>query len=215
MFKLERNQSLGVKVKAELVNMIVTRKLKPGDRLKEVEIAAQMGVSRLPVREALLLLEQEGFIESGPYKNNIVVGLEYEEIVNVFLPIRQTIETYALDIFMEKASDSDLVYMERQIREMEFAKNENRLADFADADLRFHECILEVSGMRSLLKIWASITNRLRMYFFASTEIKQGGLDDVIEDHRELLGHFRERDLEAAKRKLIAHINEVVIEAPR
>jgi DNA-binding GntR family transcriptional regulator len=215
MFKLQRSQSLGAKVKDELVSMIVTRKLKPGDRLKEVEIAEQMDVSRLPVREALLLLEQEGFIESGPYKNNIVVDLNYQEIVNVFLPIRQTIETYALRKFMQIVDDEDVAYLERQIREMEFAKNENRFDRFADADLKFHECILEVSGLRSLLKIWASITNRLRMYFFTSTEILQGRLDDVIDDHKELLGFIKDRNLEDAERKLIEHINEVVIEEPQ
>ncbi|MBO9606946.1 MAG: GntR family transcriptional regulator [Paenibacillaceae bacterium] len=213
MQKLQKS-SLGGIAKDEIMKMIITGKLKPGDRLKEVEIAETMGISRIPVREALLLLEQEGFIESGPYKNNIVAELDYREIVHIFLPIRRILETYALRHFIERATEEQFAYLEYQIRTMEWAIKETNLEKYADADIKFHECLFDSGDMKSVASIWSSISNRMRMYFFASARVLEGKLDHVVAAHEELLRCMRSRDYELAEQKLLAHIDEIVLPAP-
>lgn len=213
MQKVQKS-SLGGIAKDEIMKMIITGKLKPGDRLKEVDIAENMGISRIPVREALLLLEQEGFIESGPYKNNIVADLNYDEIVQIFLPIRRILETYALRIFIEKATEEQFSFLEYQIRTMEWAINEHNLEKFVEADIKFHECLFDSGDMRSVTSIWSSISNRMRMYFFASAQLLEGKLDNVITAHEELLVCMRNRDFAMAEQKLLAHIDEIVLPKP-
>lgn len=211
MYKLQRNQSLGEQVKEEIVKLIVVGKIKPGDRLKEVEIAEKMGISRVPVREALLMLEKEGFIESGLHKNNMVVPIDREELVRVVLPIRLTIECYALEKFIQLAQDEHFEYLSYQISNMQWAQQSGNMEAFVEADIRFHEFLLETSRMRSLLSVWSGISNRIRMLFFSETRIKQERLAEVVQEHRDLLQLFRERNLEAALRQLEQHISELVV----
>lgn len=212
MFKTQRKVSLGTQIKNDIMRLIISGKLKPGDKLKEVEISEQMGVSRVPVREALLMLEQEGFIESGPYKNNVVVSLNVDEIVNVFIPIRRIIECYALSVFLPRATEEDFSALEYEVQRMEFALRNDAMEQFVDADIRFHEYILESSQLQSLITVWSSISNRMRTYFYASSEVLHEHLsDDEVQKHTKLVEILRTRDLIAAQSAFEAHINEVVL----
>ena len=65
---------------------IVSGRLRPGDRLREVELATQLGTSRAPVREALRQLEQEGLVLSSPYRGTEVIGVSQEEVEEVLVP---------------------------------------------------------------------------------------------------------------------------------
>ncbi len=74
---------------------VITGKFLPGDRLIEEELSQQMGISRGPVREALRQLEQEGLVVSFPYRATEVIGVSDEEVRDVLLPIRLTLERFA------------------------------------------------------------------------------------------------------------------------
>ena len=74
---------------------IINGRLVPGDRLKEAELSEQLGISRAPVREALRQLEHEGLVVSLPYRATEVLGISQEEIAEVLVPIRLTLETFA------------------------------------------------------------------------------------------------------------------------
>jgi DNA-binding GntR family transcriptional regulator len=211
LYKLKQNQSLGEQAKENIVNMIVSGKIKPGDKLKETEIAAQMGISRIPVRDALLLLEKEGFVVSGPHKNSVVADINYEELVKVLLPVRITIETYAMEKFLEIAEEEHFEYLDYQINSMNWALQNGNRGQFVEADIQFHECILRASGLLSLLSIWSGIANRMRMYFMKSVEVKKDKLSEVIVNHKELLELMRRRDKKKALMKLLEHLNEIVI----
>lgn len=211
MFKTHRKVSLGTQIKNDIMRMIISGRLKPGDILKEVEISEQMSVSRIPVREALLMLEQEGFIESGPYKNNVVIDLDVNEIVNVYVPIRRIIECYALNVFVPRATDADYSALEYEVQRMELALRNEDVEQFVDADIRFHEYILEAIQLQSLITVWSSISNRMRIYFYASSEVVHEQLLNEVEKHAKLVEILRTRDLEAVQAAFEAHINEVVL----
>lgn len=67
----------------------------PGDKLVELDLSAQLGTSRAPVREALRQLEQEGLVVSYPYRGTEVLSVSQEEIEQVLVPIQLTIERFA------------------------------------------------------------------------------------------------------------------------
>src|SRR4051812_5764530 len=87
--------SLRSRASEALRTAIVEGRLQPGDRLREVELASQLGVSRAPVREALRQLEYKGLVASSPYRATEVLGVSQEEIEEVLVPIRLIIETFA------------------------------------------------------------------------------------------------------------------------
>lgn len=206
MYKIQRNQSVSVSVKEGLLRLIISGKLKPGDTLKEAEIAAQMGVSRGPVREAIVMLESEGFLEKSPYKNNIISRINLEEITRVFLPIRCQIEAYALEKFMAIAAPEHYKYLEYEIYNMDWANKENNTEKFIEADINFHQYLLESSQLQSLLPVWSSISNRIRTCFFAETQRLNNELSHVIEEHRKLLESIKSGDVGLAQEALLQHI---------
>ena len=87
-FETEKATSLRHKISNNIRKAIFHGKLKPGDRLIEIDLANQMGVSRGPIREAMRMLEQEGVINSQPYKDTMVAEISLEEVLEVLTPIR-------------------------------------------------------------------------------------------------------------------------------
>ena len=97
---------------------IITGRLEPGDRLRELDLSQQMKVSRGPVREALRQLEQEGLIVSFPHRGTEVVGVSAEEVRHVLIPIRLTLERFAFRHALPILAEDDFVILERLVHEM-------------------------------------------------------------------------------------------------
>src|SRR5262245_2591404 len=88
-------KSLRHQVLETLREAIITGRFQPGNRLVEEELCLQLGVSRGPVREALRQLEQEGLVVSFPYRATEVIGVSEEEVREVLIPMRLTLERFA------------------------------------------------------------------------------------------------------------------------
>jgi len=99
---------------------ILANRIKPGSRLLEAEVAARMGVSRAPVREAIRQLEQEGIVEFFPHRGAVVIGLPEDEIDAIY-ELRALIEARAIERACATATDADLTRLEGLIVDMEAA----------------------------------------------------------------------------------------------
>ena len=113
-FKFQKTPQLSRKDFAyeSIKQAIITGNLAPGDRLREADIAAQMGISRGPVREAFNRLAQEGLIHSHPYRETVVAEMNPEQTEEIYVPIRRTLETYAAQHAHEKLTDQDYTRLE-------------------------------------------------------------------------------------------------------
>jgi DNA-binding GntR family transcriptional regulator len=165
---------------------IVEGRLRPGDRLKEVELAAQLGISRAPVREALRQLEHEGLVASLPYRATEVLGVSQEEIAEVLVPIRLTIESFAFRKAMPLITASDFEALGQIVERMRAAGEEGDLDALAEDDVRFHEIVIERSGQPHCLQIWRSIEPRVRAYFRRDAPAHPRA-DELADEHQELL----------------------------
>ncbi len=188
---------------------IASGQLKPGDRLVETEISQQMGVSRAPVREALRQLEQEGLVISYPYRGTEVLGVSAEEVEEILVPIRLTLERYAFRRALPQLKGDDLTELERLVEAMRQAAAAGDIAQLADADLRFHELVLDRSGELHCLQIWRTVSPRVRIAFIKAAPVHASMLD-VAEEHDELLSALRSGDEEKMLTVLEAHIIESV-----
>jgi DNA-binding GntR family transcriptional regulator len=178
-----------------LRSAIVNGQLVPGDRLKETDLAERFGISRAPVREALRELEHEGLVVSLPYRATEVVGISQEEVTEVLVPIRITLETFAFRKALPLLTDADFAALEQLVGTMRAAGKRADLDALAEADVRFHEVMIERSGQHHCAQLWRSIEPRVRAYFRRDASAHaRADADEVAEEHQELLHAIRQGD---------------------
>jgi DNA-binding GntR family transcriptional regulator len=183
---------------------ITTGKLEDGERLIEDKIARELKTSRGPVREALRQLEHEGFVVSYPYRGAVVLGVSDEEVQQVLIPVRLTLEKFSIPKAIERMDDADFAELAKEVWVMGEAARTNDLSKSVDADMRFHELMLERSGQPHAAQVWRSIAPRIRAYFFRYG--RQGNLKRIASEHRDLLEALQTRDSGMIARALEQHI---------
>jgi DNA-binding GntR family transcriptional regulator len=132
-----RPEKLTEMVFSEIREAIVSRRLAPGDQLSEASVAAQLRVSKTPVREALLKLEYVGLIESGPWRGLRVVMPSGDAIRSAY-EVRTAVEAQAVRILAERAEEEDLRRIQTAADECFRAAESYDREGFRDGDRRFH-----------------------------------------------------------------------------
>lgn len=189
-FKSQENLSLRQRVMNDIRNAIIRGNLKPGDKLKELDISKQMSVSRGPIREALRDLEALGLVVSSPYRETTVADVRKEEVTELLIPIRLKLELFALKHSRAKRDEAFFGRLEQIVERMkEFAANED-LSALVEEDIQFHELVLSLDDSSYTLQIWSGIVNRLRLHFIKNTS-RFEDLRKVADDHAALLSALR------------------------
>ncbi len=188
---------------------IVTGRLDAGERLVEERIAERLETSRGPVREALRQLEHEGLVISFPYRGALVLGVSEEEVHEVLIPIRLTLERFSFGKALRTMPDATFAELGKEVWKMEQAAHRGDLPVLVEADVRLHEIVLAASGQPHAVQIWHCITPRMRAYFLRYG--RERTLDSLVEEHRELLGALQTRDPEIVLPLLELHI---AVESP-
>ena len=183
---------------------ITVGRLADGERLIEERIARELATSRGPVREALRQLEHEGLVVSYPYRGAVVLGVSEEEIQQVLIPIRLTLERFSFTKALEQMDDGDFAELAKEVWTMAEAARAGELLRLVEADIRFHEFVLGRSGQPHTTQVWRSIAPRIRAYFF------RYGLDadlaQVAVEHGQLLQAVQTRDRETVLAAVERHI---------
>jgi DNA-binding GntR family transcriptional regulator len=192
-----------------LRDAILTGQLEDGERLIEEKIARELKTSRGPVREALRQLETEGFVRSYPYRGAAVLGVSDEEVQQVLVPVRLVLERYSFLKAAELMTDADFAELAKQVWLLGEAARANDLARSVDADMRFHELVLEFADQPHTSQVWRSIAPRIRSYFFRYGRVRN--LETIATEHHELLAAMQTRDPETIVKALDEHI---AVEAP-
>jgi DNA-binding GntR family transcriptional regulator len=194
----------GRQVVGALRNAIISGRYEPGDRLIEATLSRELGTSRGPVREALQQLEHEGLVMSVPYRGAVVLGVSDEEVQEVLIPIRLTLERYSFGLALDLLSDEDFAELGKQVWVMEQGAKAEDLLKIVEADLNFHDTVISRSGRTHTVQLWRSITPRIRAYFYSYG--RERDLHVIVEEHRELLEALQTRDPEVVMRLLEPHI---------
>ncbi|MDZ5661097.1 GntR family transcriptional regulator [Nocardioides sp. S-58] len=197
------------RVAAYLREAILSGELRPGDRIRQEDIAERLGASRLPVREALRMLEAEGLTEHEARKGARVPRLSQHE-VDVVYRMRERLEPLALAESMPRLGPDDHAQLEELQRRIE---DNDDLQKFLDLDREFH--MLTYSGchldplMTSVTRLWNSTQHHRRAY------VALGGRSRmwvVNSEHRLILDAVVRRDPDDGERFLGGHIRRTRIE---
>jgi DNA-binding GntR family transcriptional regulator len=167
---LRRIETLSKKdrVVAELREAIVSGRMRPGDAVVEGRVARQLGVGQPVIREALLDLEHQGFVQRVPYKGTSVTRLGQDEIEQI-QAMRVELESLAVGWARARATAADLKSLRALVARMGRAADTGDLAKFNDCDLALHRAIWQLSGNTYLADALERAVVPLLTYFYLSS----------------------------------------------
>jgi DNA-binding GntR family transcriptional regulator len=187
-----------------LRNAIIERRLEPGDRLMEVQLAEAMGVSRTPVREAIRRLELEGFVVMIPRRGAYVAQLSLKDIADAF-EIRGALEGLAAGLAAERATDEEIEQLERVIARTSDCLDKGDADKAVELDIEFHEVIYEASRNQRLTQIISNLREQI-LRFRTQSLAYPGRLAIAVHEHVQIVDAIAERDPGAARKRAEEHI---------
>lgn len=183
---------------------IINGTLQPRERLMEIQLAEELGVSRTPIREALRKLELEGFIVMVPRKGAYVADLTFKDIADVF-EIRAALEGLAAGLAAERITDEELEVLERSLVEKGEAIAAHDLEHLVEVDTRFHETMYKASRNERLRTIISNLREQIQR--FRATSLSYPGRNkDSLDEHRAILEAIEARDVQLARQLAQDHI---------
>jgi DNA-binding GntR family transcriptional regulator len=194
-------KSLKDQVYDYLRDQMQKRILRPGSAINMDDTSRKLGVSKTPLREALLLLETEGFVTILPRRGILVKVLSLADIKD-FYDVIGALEAKALALSFSQLTASDIALMERLIAGMDKALAANDFDLYYERNLRFHDVYLKPCRNETLLKVVNTIKKRLYDFPRQARFVKEWELASMGE-HREFLRLVREGEREAAIRFIL------------
>lgn len=177
----------------------------PGERIVESEVARGLGVSRVPVREALRLLESQGIVVSEPYK-----GIRLRPVTNAWVhdlvEARAALETRAAHraIAGGRNTGAPLAPMRRAVAEMELMAARGDAYGIAASDTAFHRALCRLGGNAVILDLWETLARQVTIVFGLASLGKP--MPVIVQEHRDLLAVFERGDPDAVADILDEHI---------
>ncbi len=178
----------------------------PGDRLVEAEIARELGISRVPVREALRLLESQGIVVSTPYK-----GMRLMQVTNRAVAELMRVRTALEALALREILSTGLATPERLAPARRAAERYDRAAEMPDAGLRvaadevFHGELCRLSGNGVLHGIWLSVARQLSVVWGLGHDVR--AKPRISAEHVAILDLLEQGDLEGAQAALDRHLS--------
>jgi DNA-binding GntR family transcriptional regulator len=202
--KLDNYKPLRELVFESLREAIITGKLSPGERLMEIQMAEEMGVSRTPVREAIRKLELEGLVVMLPRKGAYVAGLSLKDIADVF-EIRGALEGLAAELAAERITVEELEDLERYLVKISEETETGDLTKVVETDTDFHSLIYSASRNQRLSQIINNLREQIQR--FRKTSLSYPGrMKIAVEEHRKIVEAISARDGELARKLAHEHI---------
>jgi DNA-binding GntR family transcriptional regulator len=185
--------SANKRVQSQLRTLLIEHHLEPGARLVESQLCSELGVSRTPVREALFVLEQEGFVKSDPARGFSVRPLNSQEVRELY-PIIWTLEILAVKLSDErlKASLPALKSANKQ-----FLSNRNNPEKSVYLDTRFHEALTGECRNKHLLEQLQNLRGLVMRYEFAYMN-ESSWREESAQQHTQIVDAIENSKLQAA-----------------
>ena len=191
---------------------IVSGKYKPGEWLRQDDIATQLGVSMTPVREALDLLVAAGLAERVPYRGVRVREMVTKEVVEAY-GLRMILEAMIAQEAAKNITPDQLKVLEKMLGDMGKNQSLKDVSHIRQLSREFHSIIAESSHNELLIKVYAVVANAfpdwlLYEAIFRKPELLKSSMDDMQREHSAILDALKKKDAEKAVQKSIDHLKE-------
>lgn len=205
MKAIEQPLSLTRLAYQRLRDSILAGQLKPGEVYNEMALAQEMGVSRTPVREALLELASQGLVTFLPRKGVQVNYFDDRDVEEVF-ELRKLIELAALEKAFDTATPKDVKVLEGAVRRSREAAKKRDLESFLQADRVFHRSLVELSRNGRMHVILDNLRDIIHVMSFEAVN-RAERMDEVVGEHEMIVRSLRDGDRAAARLALSDHLD--------
>lgn len=197
-----QHQDLSYEIYKQLKSMILANKFEAGAKLKQEQIAAMFGVSRMPLYRAFQMLENEMLIESIPRRGYYVTKVDAKQLIDAF-ECREVLEGLAARKTAENITKEQLKYMKSLFRK--FIDNEEiNVAEYIESDQEFHNSIMKISGNQILNRLELLGNNTIRTF--------RGGLlrppKETLPEHLGILAAIEKGDGDLAEKLIREHTHK-------
>lgn len=177
-------------------------RLKPGDRLREIDLARQVGLSRTPVREALGRLQAEGLVVHDAIRGVVVAELDYGMVTELYF-MREVLEGTAARLAAQHAAEVEISILEDICQQYEVALGDEQA--LAACNRRFHEALYRCSHNRYLLNMVTVLHDALSLLGTTTLGCPERAAA-TLSEHRAVVAAIRARDPDTAEQVLRSHI---------
>lgn len=206
-FKLNMDEYLPLRdvVFQALRKAILTGDLKPGERLMEIHLADELGVSRTPIREAIRKLELEGLVTMLPRRGAQVAEISEKGLRDV-LEVRRALDIFCAETACERIDDIGKEELKAACENFEAAVKTGDASKIAKADVEFHDIIIRATGNERIVVVINNLAEQMYRYRFEY--IKDESIhSQLIEEHRALTKAITEGNLKDAEDAAGRHID--------
>lgn len=200
-----RVKPLAVQVYEQLRTAIIRQELPPGARLVELDLAAQLGTSQGPVREALQRLEREGLVRRHAHISTFVTELSDEEMQELFC-IRSVIERIAVRRAMASMTPERIAELETLVERMRDAGARDDMLAFTEQDLLFHRLICQWARSYTLLRAWDPLYSQIQRFVVHTHTQYFDGTREIADTHLPIIEAIRSGDVACAQKEIHEHM---------
>lgn len=189
---------------------IIRLELEPGSLVSENELAAELGLSRTPVRESLIALAKAKVVEITPQKRSIVAPID-EVLVEEARFIRYVLECSVVCLVCQMASEADLLRLEENVKLQETYMESGPLESIHDLDNQFHKHLFAIAQKQQAY----DMVQNLAIHFDRIRNIALNGIHDleIVEDHRKILEAIRNHDEQMAREMMELHLSRCKVDS--
>ena len=193
------------KLIGQLESMILTGVFQPRERLVELKLSEELGVSRFWIRDAFKILETKGLIKVIPYKGAVVCDLDEQEIEQIF-EVRQELDALATRKAAQNVKKAEIDLLKRMAQQFEKSVRRADFAEMISANENFHDYIYELSGNQTLIQMINQLKARghiLRYYAWSSLD----AIQRIQREHRLFIKGMEKKDLRLLDELARRHIS--------
>ncbi|MGM0873843.1 MAG: GntR family transcriptional regulator [Bacillota bacterium] len=202
LFKVQQSLSLKQQAYEGIKNAIIFHQIPPGGSLFERDLSESLGISRTPVREAIPLLEMEGWVKSIPRKGTFVsqiTAVDVEEVIQ----IRRAIEILVIELLSPKITEGDIEQLyEIYVKQLEHMQDSGQ---FISVDKDFHIYLADLSGNRRLVNLMGTISDQIRWFGVSALNLPNR-TEQALKEHASIIECLKNKEFEKAKVAVLEHI---------
>jgi DNA-binding GntR family transcriptional regulator len=206
-FAIEHRVPIREQVYERVSKLILTGRISPSERIAEAKLARKLGVSRTPVREALHVLEMEGFLDAIPRVGYQVKAMAWEEVEEL-CEIRKSNETLAVRWVAQRIAPEQLQALDDNLAASENDLQESLPRFLSQRDPEFHELLVQASGSRRLAEICRTLRRHMFLYRMGSSDHVESAYA-AFNGHRATVERLRARDSAGAEKAVCQHLEFV------
>ncbi len=205
--KRSREFNLSSLIYEKIRELITYGELNPGEKIVESRISKYINTSRMPIREAIKLLEARGYVETIHNKGTYVRKTSWEEVENIY-DVLSVLEGYSTRLAFRKIKNQDIEQLEKLNSILKELNNLNKYKEYIEINGQFHSFFPWICGNDFLLNLVKEIRDRVYRYRFLGITIP-GHIQEYILDHEAIVEAIKEGDPTKAEEAMKEHLQKV------